>query len=815
MYKVLADGNVIYDDRVPADAGLYLVNPKLHLEDSAAGSFECDLVPNTFAYAACEGMTSIIKVLRDEEEIFEGRILSESYNFNNVRSIYCEGELAYLNDTFQPQNAYHDITVRQFIENIIRIHNCKVPPEKRFNWTPGTDPATDPLAAFICTIHDPAGDTGFRYTQYDSTLGALNKLIENFGGHMFIRKVDGVRYLHFYDEFPSDIPNQKIKYGVNLLDYSKEIDYSKICSVVLPTGGVLVSAGETKKGPEIDLTVADDQHYVPGTTRTALAHHQPEPFFLNETGEWQYDLQQYWSEYSYFYGAEVWVEEFKTYYLTCRMRGSHREQGWIGYKGNYAIYAFCREDGAVLQMKTVNVSEQAGFEDTVDLAITAPAGAKWVRICGLDYPEIQMKLYKALAPEEDLDEYITVESVNDGSLYVVNQSLVNRYGWIEKQIQWDDVQSPAELLTQAELYLSAGQFNEITYEITALDMKLLGVDCNAIRIGMTIECEDENHGIDPDAKFPVTALDIPLDSPEDMTIQLGYAKTPTLTQANNDLSDDILARIAALPSESKTLNSAKQNAAAMINNATSGYITIHQSGDGTDEIIISDSPDYLTAQNVWRWNSGGLGFSNQGYAPNQFETAITSDGAIVANFITAGQMTADRIRGGELVLGGMNNISGVMRVKGVHEDTTTDPPTYTVYENIIADKDGIQVNSWDYDWINNRPTYRAIKISDGQIKAGTWDEDNGFYDYGHIAMTYVASTSQGNMAMMDINAPVLQINCTKLWITDSQDSWNVVEVPNHSDIDVVTAVHTDSEGKVTSVDRATLVFRHGIMIIPY
>ena len=472
MYKVLADGNVIYDDRVPSSSGLYIVNPKLHLEDSAAGSFECQLIPGTFAYAACEGMTSVIKILRDDVEIFEGRILSESYDFNNVRSIYVEGELAYLNDTFQPQNAYHDITIRQFIENIIRIHNCKVPAEKRFNWTPDTDPATDPLADFVCTIYDPAGDTQFRYTQYDSTLGALNKILETYGGHMFVRKSNGIRYLHFYKEFPTDVPNQRIKYGVNLLDYSKEIDYSKICSVVLPTGGVLVSKGDVKKGNDYDLSTGSSDVLLP-YTRDYL--------FLNDEGLWQDDTGHH-EAYTLFYRASVRVEEYHTYYLTCRMRGAHKETGWTGYKGNYAIYSFRRSDGSVLQMKTVSLSEQAGFVDTIDLEITAPAGAAWVDICGLDYPELQMKLADAMEPEEDLDEYVTVESVNNDSLYVVNQDLVDQYGWIEKQIQWDDITDPQTLYDTAALYLSAGQFNEIVYQLTAVDMRLLGVDCNAILI---------------------------------------------------------------------------------------------------------------------------------------------------------------------------------------------------------------------------------------------------------------------------------------------------------------------------------------------
>ena len=811
MYKVLADGNVIYDDRVPSSCGLYLVNPKLHLEDSAAGSFECDLVPGTFAYSACEGMTSVITILRDEEEIFEGRILSESYDFNNVRSIYVEGELAYLNDTFQPQKAFHDITLRQFISYIICIHNQKVPAEKRFCWREGID-VTDPdaLVELYVGITDPAGDSGFRYVQYESSLAAINKILETFGGHLVCDKQNGARSIRIYEDYPGGTPPQTIEFGKNLLDYSKEVDYSKICSVVLPTGGVLVSAGDAKKGEEIDLTTAS-QTYVPGTTAQALAHHNP-PLFLNNEGNWQYDLQENWGAYSYFYSADVWVEEYKTYYLTCRMRGSHRESDWTGYSGNYAIYAICREDGGVLQVKTVSVSEQAGFEDTVDLEITMPAGAKWIRICGLDYPEIPMRFYDAMEGDEILDEYVTVESVNSGSPYVVNQDLVNQYGWIEKQIQWDDVTDPQELYDTAALYLSAGQFNEINYQITAVDMRLLGVNCDAIKIGQKIQCKSSPHGLDGTIYFPVTALDIPLDDVENMQISLGYAKTPSLTQASNDISDDLLAKIASLPSESKTLESAKRNAATLINNATAGYITIHQNGDGTDEIIISDSPDYLTAGNVWRWNSSGLAHQ-PGYGSDTVTVAITMDGQIVANAITTGEMSATRIRGGELVLGGMDNINGKFTLKNVDEDTSTNPPTYTVWNGATMDRDGLQVFSKGYDYVDNKNVYHDIRLYDGQLKAGSWTEEDGFTEYGHLAMTYYADPGGGQqlMPLIDLNGPILQFNCTHLWITQQQNG-GATAVPDTMNVDVVTNVWTDGDGKVTQVDKIRLTFYHGICI---
>ena len=53
-----------------------------------------------------------------------------------------------------------------------------------------------------------------------------------------------------------------------------------------------------------------------------------------------------------------------------------------------------------------------------------------------------------------------------------------------------------------------------------------------------------------------------------------------------------------------------------------------------------DAPNISEAVNIWRWNSGGLGFSRNGYN-GPYELAITNDGAIVADFITTGTLRGE------------------------------------------------------------------------------------------------------------------------------------------------------------------------------
>ena len=63
------------------------------------------------------------------------------------------------------------------------------------------------------------------------------------------------------------------------------------------------------------------------------------------------------------------------------------------------------------------------------------------------------------------------------------------------------------------------------------------------------------------------------------------------------------------------------------------------------EIYILDQPELSKAKNVWRWNLAGLGHSSTG-VNGKFTTAITADGQIVANFITAGELTGAILKAG-------------------------------------------------------------------------------------------------------------------------------------------------------------------------
>lgn len=82
------------------------------------------------------------------------------------------------------------------------------------------------------------------------------------------------------------------------------------------------------------------------------------------------------------------------------------------------------------------------------------------------------------------------------------------------------------------------------------------------------------------------------------------------------------------------LKKAIANATSLITGHSGGYVVLNPA-EKPQEILILDAPTLEEAVNVWRWNSGGLGYSSTGYN-GEYALAMTMDGAIVADFINAG-----------------------------------------------------------------------------------------------------------------------------------------------------------------------------------
>lgn len=131
-----------------------------------------------------------------------------------------------------------------------------------------------------------------------------------------------------------------------------------------------------------------------------------------------------------------------------------------------------------------------------------------------------------------------------------------------------------------------------------------------------------------------------------ISITLGSAKANLLNNVTDaqTAAENAAAKVDRFPA---LMNAAIAGATGLITGQTGGYVVINTNSTSGQpyEILILDAPSIEEAVNVWRWNSGGLGFSSNGYN-GPYETAITSDGQIVADFITSGSLVANIIKAG-------------------------------------------------------------------------------------------------------------------------------------------------------------------------
>ena len=153
-------------------------------------------------------------------------------------------------------------------------------------------------------------------------------------------------------------------------------------------------------------------------------------------------------------------------------------------------------------------------------------------------------------------------------------------------------------------------------------------------------------GITAKAKVITTVYDTL--SEKYISITLGSAKANLINNVTSaeSAAQEAVQKVDRFPA---LMNSAIKNATSLITGQSGGYVVIHTDSDNGQpyEILILDAPSIDAAVNVWRWNVGGLGFSKNGYN-GPYETAITADGQIVADFITSGTLVANIIKAGVL-----------------------------------------------------------------------------------------------------------------------------------------------------------------------
>ena len=116
MYTIYADDMLIY---TPDVEELCLYNIVLTMEDNSAGTLVFSMASAHPAFDRLQKLATRIRVRSNSKTIWKGRIIYDDRNIDNIKTVQCEGKMAFLNDSIFPEFSFSgapELLFRQIIE---------------------------------------------------------------------------------------------------------------------------------------------------------------------------------------------------------------------------------------------------------------------------------------------------------------------------------------------------------------------------------------------------------------------------------------------------------------------------------------------------------------------------------------------------------------------------------------------------------------------------------------------------------------------------------------------------------------------------
>lgn len=268
----------------PGVEEFFVMEPKLTMEINKAGSLEFRMPQShplvnyihemSTTVTVCDGTTGNVNT---DKIIWKGRITKIEKDFYQNLTVYCEGALAFLNDTLMEpydykennsKRTYHDTktTVAALFKTFIDVHGTQASAGRKITLAESTDhPGTSADQTEVyCTVTKTSweaehykdlvvtdGGTGDDThlintsdnditpdnSSYSVTFDELNsKLLDEYHGYLKLFYGDNETYrLGYYKDY-GERSEQHITFGENLLDFAETQSAEDIFTRILPIG---------------------------------------------------------------------------------------------------------------------------------------------------------------------------------------------------------------------------------------------------------------------------------------------------------------------------------------------------------------------------------------------------------------------------------------------------------------------------------------------------------------------------------------------------------------------------------------------------
>ena len=269
QYRIFCDDYILYDSDLNE---FQLGNPVLKQELNMVDELSFTIYPNHPYFNNISKLSSEIKVFRDDNLLFKGRVISSELGFRGEKKIVCEGVPAFLLDTiirpfdFPNDTQFSDFdpdennAIEYFLNWILNCHNSQAKDFQK-------------IQLGNVTVTDPNNYLSRSSIEYLSSWEVINsRLLKSYGGYLVIREENGINYLDYLEDFTSDgtklgnklVCTQKIEFGANLIDLTEEISGADIKTGIIPLGARLEDESGNQTDEYLTIESLPDSELSPG-----------------------------------------------------------------------------------------------------------------------------------------------------------------------------------------------------------------------------------------------------------------------------------------------------------------------------------------------------------------------------------------------------------------------------------------------------------------------------------------------------------------------------------------------------------------------
>lgn len=526
MYRVYADGELLYSPEI-TQSEYFVTSAKFVTELNKAGSLDIVLPPthkfyNSLKHLQTDMSVEYVDTNGEESNRFYGRVLTSDKDYYNNRTIMCEGDLAFLNDSVQRPFSFvqkPDWAFRQFVNR----HNGMVKPDRQF----------------IMGVCDMSTDS----VAYDAS---------SYGKSILIGTI--INHTSTTGETVQNSDVSLAEAGVLYLNRNTYRLYK--CTVGgIPTEVVWVYVGNVRS---VTGTVSSSNNYLSGTEVTGMSRTPTEARVGEE------NLQV----------GDVYINNETFYVYRCT---NNEEDLWV-YLGTIAPMINATDlavsSGAIFYSKD---SYETTMSIVTDVLVDSVGGylytsqpsrggsgrmIHWTRTPGvvanqiIRFGENLLDLSEHISAENivtcviphgdevhdsegnDLGYKVDVRAANSGIDYIQSSIGVDLFGKIWREVEFEGCSTPKRLKDAAEAYLDENIKLALTIELTAFDLSLIDIDADDIVVGNMYRVVSEPHGIDN--YFVCSKAEVNLLQPDQSRFTFGAAAS-SLTGVLNSKSNFVTA----------------------------------------------------------------------------------------------------------------------------------------------------------------------------------------------------------------------------------------------------------------------------------